>query len=211
MWKIDIVPDIDLVNEGKLTQQEFLNKHWTKFKPVYINFHGYCDDGDLYLLLSSFWGKIFKADVQPVFKSDNQIFSYFKTAVRNKHYDITHKKEISLVTFTDYDDYADSDFGNSSKDTFEDRIPDESRPIDEVVGEKLSIRTILDELSERLSEPYVAVLTLMYRNNYTAAELRKELGVSISTVRDRLGIIRTEAKNIIKELEIEENNFKKDK
>ena len=99
-WSVEIVSDLEKVNKGEIELKAFVNKHWERFKPVYINFHGCCEDeADLYLLVYKFFNRIIRSDVQPLFQSDNQIFSYFKSAVRNKHYDDTHKKEIKTISF----------------------------------------------------------------------------------------------------------------
>lgn len=204
-WKQNIINDILLVNDNKITQKEFVDKHWAEFKPVYIKFHGYCDDGDLYLLVVEFWAKIFRSDVQPVFKSDNQVFAYFKTAVKNKHYDVTHKKTVQLITFTDYDELPTN--ADSAVEPVEDRLPDDSRPFDDMLHESMDIKNIFEEILGRLSESYHGLIAMLYRKDYSHRELRKELGVSISTVRDRINTIRNEYKKILKEREFGENIF----
>lgn len=183
-WSKDIVNDLEKVNRKLLPLNEFVNKHWTRFKPVYIHFHGYIEDeGELYLLVYEFFNKIIRSDVQPLFQSDNQIFNYFKTAVRNRNYDITHKKEIQSITFTEYSKL----FGEDN--IIEDKISLDETPINERIANEEYIDYIFKELSKTLAEPYIKLLILLYKG-YTPKEARKELGVSLTTVRDRIGVIR---------------------
>lgn len=193
-WSVEIVTDLELVNNGSLELNEFVNKHWEKFKPVYINFHKCCfDEADLFLLVHEFFSKIIRADVQPLFQSDNQIFNYFKTAVRNKHYDNTHKKEIVTISFAEY--VAQLESSTPSNDSLEDKIPDESTNIEEEVLGELTVEEVLKELSGVLSDKYIKLLVLLYKYQLTPKEARRELGVSLTTVRDRIGKIRKVLKN----------------
>lgn len=192
-WSKDIVNDLDKVNAKELQLNDFVYKHWERFKPVYINFHGYCsDEGELYLLVHDFFRKIVKSDVQPLFQSDNQLFNYFKTAVRNRHYDDTHKKEIQLISL---EDLYDINSENNSHDPVEDKIPDTSTLHSEITESELYVDGIIRELSEILSEPYIKLIVLLYRDGLSPKEARKELGVSLTTIRDRIGVIRETLKD----------------
>lgn len=186
-WSKDIVNDLNRVNTKHITLTEFVNKHWEEFKPVYINFHKCCpDEAELYLLVYEFFSKIVRADVQPLFNSDNQLFSYFKTAVRNKHYDNTHKKEVELISF---DDYFRTD-PEDEQENLEDKIPDpEAENMDEKVFGEMWIDKVFSELSEVLPEPYIKTMALLYKG-LTQNEVRKELGVNKTTVTDRIWKIR---------------------
>ena len=191
-WSVEIVNDLELVNNKSMKLNEFVNKHWERFKPVYINFHKCCEDeGDLYLLVYEFFSKIVRSDVQPLFQSDNQLFNYFKTAVRNKHYDMTHKKEIQTVAFCDWEDLNEE---NHSNDPVENKIPDDGLSVEQIVEGNVYVDYIFEELSKILSEPYMSLFVLLYRDGLTPTEARKELGVSMTTVRDRIGVIREKLK-----------------
>lgn len=204
VWCRDIVDDLEKVSASKMDLTDFVNKHWEKFKPVYIHFHKHCaDEADLYLLVHEFFSKILRADVQPLFLSDNQLYNYFKTAVRNKHYDNTHKKEVILVPFTDLtteqNEYADS---------YEDTIEEECIPQSELIESEMCVDDILNELSKVLPEHCMKLLILVYKDGLTPQEARKELGVNITTIRDRMIIIRDavrkneEINNILKNKEL---------
>lgn len=188
-WSRDIVSDLELVNNKTMALNEFVRKHWERFKPVYINYHGYIEDeAELYLLVHKFFNKIIRSDVQPLFNSDNQIFNYFKTAVKNKHYDDTHKRELNIITFTEMNAIINED--NSDDNTIEEITASDELSFDElIIGEEF-VDYIFSELSKVLSEPYIKLLILLYKG-YTPKEARKELGISLSTVRDRIGTIRS--------------------
>lgn len=186
-WSKDIVSDLEQVNNKSMSLNDFVKKHWTRFKPVYISYHGYIEDeAELYILVYDFFNKIIRSDVQPLFNSDNQIFKYFKTAVRNKHYDNTHKKEIKTISFTEWNELFED---NNSSENIEDKISDGELPIDDIVISEGYVDYIFDELSKVLAEPYIKLLILLYKG-YTPKEARKELGISLTTVRDRIGTIR---------------------
>ena len=194
-WSVEIVSDLEKVNKGEIELKSFVNKHWERFKPVYINFHGCCEDeADLYLLVYKFFNRIIRSDVQPLFQSDNQIFSYFKSAVRNKHYDDTHKKEIKTISFSEWNELLEE---NTSKDPIEDKIPANDMLIEDKVNSEHYVEHIFEEISKMLSEPYIKLMVLLYKG-YTPKEARKELGVSLTTVRDRIGVLRETLRDIIK-------------
>lgn len=194
-WSVEIVSDLEKVNKGEIELKSFVNKHWERFKPVYINFHGCCEDeADLYLLVYKFFNRIIRSDVQPLFQSDNQIFSYFKSAVRNKHYDDTHKKEIKTISFSEWNELLEE---NTSKDPIEDKIPANDMLIEDKVNSEHYVEYIFEEISKMLSEPYIKLMVLLYKG-YTPKEARKELGVSLTTVRDRIGVLRETLRDIIK-------------
>lgn len=194
-WSVEIVSDLEKVNKGEIELKAFVNKHWERFKPVYINFHGCCEDeADLYLLVYKFFNRIIRSDVQPLFQSDNQIFSYFKSAVRNKHYDDTHKKEIKTISFSEWNELLEE---NTSKDPIEDKIPANDMLIEDKVNSEHYVEHIFEEISKMLSEPYIKLMVLLYKG-YTPKEARKELGVSLTTVRDRIGVLRETLRDIIK-------------
>lgn len=185
-WSKDIISDLELVNNKEISLDYFVSKHWERFKPIYINYHGYIDDeAELYLLVHNFFSKIIRADVQPLFNSDNQLFNYFKTAVRNKHYDNTHKKEINIISFTELNDLCN----NEENEDIENTVSSEEPLIDETVISEEYVDYVFEELSKVLSEPYIKLLVLLYKG-YTPKEVRKELGISLTTVRDRIGTIR---------------------
>ena len=99
-WETTIVSDLSKLCRGELSVSDFTNKHWERFKEVYVNVFRYIkEDGDVWLLVEKFVTRIARADVQPIFQSDNQLFSYFKTAARNEKYDIVHKKTLITVPF----------------------------------------------------------------------------------------------------------------
>lgn len=194
-WSVEIVSDLEKVNKGEIELKAFVNKHWERFKPVYINFHGCCEDeADLYLLVYKFFNRIIRSDVQPLFQSDNQIFSYFKSAVRNKHYDDTHKKEIKTISFSEWNELLEED---TSKDPIEDKIPANDMLVEDKVNSEHYVEHIFEEISKMLSEPYIKLMVLLYKG-YTPKEARKELGVSLTTVRDRIGVLRETLRDIIK-------------
>ena len=194
-WSVEIVSDLEKVNKGEIELKSFVNKHWERFKPVYINFHGCCEDeADLYLLVYKFFNRIIRSDVQPLFQSDNQIFSYFKSAVRNKHYDDTHKKEIKTISFSEWYELLEE---NTSKDPLEDKIPANDMLVEDKVNSEHYVEHIFEEISKMLSEPYIKLMVLLYKG-YTPKEARKELGVSLTTVRDRIGVLRETLRDIIK-------------
>lgn len=194
-WSVEIVSDLEKVNKGEIELKSFVNKHWERFKPVYINFHGCCEDeADLYLLVYKFFNRIIRSDVQPLFQSDNQIFSYFKSAVRNKHYDDTHKKEIKTISFSEWYELLEE---NTSKDPIEDKIPANDMLVEDKVNSEHYVEHIFEEISKMLSEPYIKLMVLLYKG-YTPKEARKELGVSLTTVRDRIGVLRETLRDIIK-------------
>lgn len=194
-WSVEIVSDLEKVNKGEIELKAFVNKHWERFKPVYINFHGCCEDeADLYLLVYKFFNRIIRSDVQPLFQSDNQIFSYFKSAVRNKHYDDTHKKEIKTISFSEWYELLEE---NTSKDPIEDKIPANDMLVEDKVNSEHYVEHIFEEISKMLSEPYIKLMVLLYKG-YTPKEARKELGVSLTTVRDRIGVLRETLRDIIK-------------
>lgn len=194
-WSVEIVSDLEKVNKGEIELKSFVNKHWERFKPVYINFHGCCEDeADLYLLVYKFFNRIIRSDVQPLFQSDNQIFSYFKSAVRNKHYDDTHKKEIKTISFSEWNELLEE---NTSKDPIEDKIPANDMLVEDKVNSENYVEYIFEEISKMLSEPYIKLMVLLYKG-YTPKEARKELGVSLTTVRDRIGVLRETLRDIIK-------------
>lgn len=194
-WSVEIVSDLEKVNKGEIELKAFVNKHWERFKPVYINFHGCCEDeADLYLLVYKFFNRIIRSDVQPLFQSDNQIFSYFKSAVRNKHYDDTHKKEIKTISFSEWNELLEE---NTSKDPIEDKIPANDMLVEDKVNSEHYVEHIFEEISKMLSEPYIKLMVLLYKG-YTPKEARKELGVSLTTVRDRIGVLRETLRDIIK-------------
>lgn len=194
-WSVEIVSDLEKVNKGEIELKSFVNKHWERFKPVYINFHGCCEDeADLYLLVYKFFNRIIRSDVQPLFQSDNQIFSYFKSAVRNKHYDDTHKKEIKTISFSEWNELLEE---NTSKDPIEDKIPANDMLVEDKVNSEHYVEHIFEEISKMLSEPYIKLMVLLYKG-YTPKEARKELGVSLTTVRDRIGVLRETLRDIIK-------------
>lgn len=194
-WSVEIVSDLEKVNKGEIELKSFVNKHWERFKPVYINFHGCCEDeADLYLLVYKFFNRIIRSDVQPLFQSDNQIFSYFKSAVRNKHYDDTHKKEIKTISFSEWYELLEE---NTSKDPIEDKIPTNDMLVEDKVSSEYYVEHIFEEISKMLSEPYIKLMVLLYKG-YTPKEARKELGVSLTTVRDRIGVLRETLRDIIK-------------
>ena len=188
-WDKTIVDDLERIID-KSTLNNFVSKYWERFIPVYINFHGYCaDNGELYLLVHNFISRIVNSDVQPVFKSDNQLFSYFKTAVKNKHYDNTHKKEVKLVPFEDY--FAAKYDRDSTQDTIDMKIPDfESIPFEDMVNSGLIVEEIFRVLEKELPESCMAMLILMYKEDLSPVEVKSELGLNITTVRDRIGVIR---------------------
>ena len=192
-WCKDIVNDFVLVSDGKKSLAEFLNKHWEAFKPVYININGNCaDEGDLYLLLHEFFSKILRSDVQPVFNSDNQLFSYFKTSVKNHNYDMSCKKELVVVLFDDIPNNREDYEGNQ-----EDKYLDPNQiPIDELVLGEINAEYIMQELSEILPESCMQTLVLLYKG-MTPNEIRKELGVNYTTVSDRIWKIREAVENIL--------------
>lgn len=194
-WSVEIVSDLEKVNKGEIELKSFVNKHWERFKPVYINFHGCCEDeADLYLLVYKFFNRIIRSDVQPLFQSDNQIFSYFKSAVRNKHYDDAHKKEIKTISFSEWNELLEE---NTSKDPIEDKIPANDMLVEDKVNSEHYVEHIFEEISKMLSEPYIKLMVLLYKG-YTPKEARKELGVSLTTVRDRIGVLRETLRDIIK-------------
>lgn len=194
-WSVEIVSDLEKVNKGEIELKAFVNKHWERFKPVYINFHGCCEDeADLYLLVYKFFNRIIRSDVQPLFQSDNQIFSYFKSAVRNKHYDDTHKKEIKTISFSEWYELLEE---NTSKDPIEDKIPANDMLVEDKVNSEHYVEHIFEEISKMLSEPYIKLMVLLYKG-YTPKEARKELGVSLTTVRDRIGVLRETLRNLLK-------------
>lgn len=186
-WSKDIVTDLNFVNNKSLSLNDFVKKHWERFKPVYINYHGFIeDDAELYLLVYNFFKKIIRSDVQPLFNSDNQIFSYFRTAVKNKHYDDTHKHEINPILFTELNSSNELD-----EDNVEDKLPNslDSLSVEEKIISEDYVEYLFSEVSKLLSEPYIKLLVLLYKG-LTPKEARKELGVSITTIRDRIGVIR---------------------
>ena len=188
-WSREIVDDLELVLSGKMELNKFVAKHWERFKPVYINFHKYCaDEGELYLLVHEFFSKIVRSDVQPLFLSDNQLFNYFKTAVRNKHYDNTHKKELVLIPFTDYCDTSQEE--GEECEPIENTIVDESPSGAELCESSIYVDQILEELSYILPEHCMKLLVLLYKKGLSPKEARKELGVNLTTVRDRISVIR---------------------
>lgn len=201
-WSREIVDDLEDVIAGKQELDKFVAKHWERFKPVYINFHKYCDDeGELYLLVHEFFSKIVRSDVQPLFLSDNQLFNYFKTAVRNRHYDNTHKKELNLITFTDYCDGADE---GEDYEPIENTIVDEAPSGAQIKEEEIYVEEILDALSHILPEHCMKLLVLLYKKGLSPQEARKELGVNLTTVRDRISVIREIVKANLDYLELEE-------
>jgi len=192
----EIIDDLTKVFNKNLSLKEFLNTYWERFKPVYISVFKYIeDDGDLYILVHKFFTKIIRSDVQPCFQSDNQLFSYFKTAVKNEKYDLEHKKEVQVVLFSELEN-KDSE----SEYSFEDYIADNSIPFDDTLSGEIFVDKLLKELSESLSESYIQVVILLYKG-YNLKEIRKMLGISYSAVNDRIWVIRNLLKNKYKILE----------
>lgn len=191
-WCKDIVDDFSLVSEGKKTLNEFLHKYWEEFKPIYIHINGNCaDEADLYLILHKFFNKLLSSDVQPVFNSDNQLFSYFKTTLRWHNYDEANKRQLDVVFFDDLSPNKEEDGGS-----YEDKLIDTSQLSveEEVIGE-IQADYLIQELSERLPDPCIQTLVLLCRG-MTPNEIRKELGINYTTAIDRIWKIREAVEDI---------------
>lgn len=202
-WDKTIVNDLCKVSNKEIELSEFLNKHWEKFKPTYINIFKYIEsDGDVYLLVHKFFSKILKSDVQPLFQSDNQLFSYFKISAKNEKYDIEHKKELKTVLFCDYYQSMEED----SDENIENKIPELKNSIEELCSDN-TVQQIFYEASKNLSEPCIQVMILLYKD-YSPKEIRKLLGVSLTTVRDRINVIRKTIREINLSLGEEKDNYK---
>ncbi|MEG1565333.1 MAG: hypothetical protein RR342_01145 [Bacilli bacterium] len=183
-WDVTIVTDLLKLCNKEVELTDFVNKYWERFKPIYINVFKYIEsDGDVYLLVRKFFNKIIKSDIQPLFQSDNQLFSYFKMAVKNENYDLTHKKEIVSIPFSAFDTEEDSE------SSLEENIPDNNISFDEMLSSEMAVQKLFKDLSEVLSEPYIQELVLLYKG-YSLKEIRKELGMSYATINNRLWIIR---------------------
>jgi len=201
VWDKTIINDLTKVCNKEIELSEFLNMHWEKFKPTYINVFKYIEsEGDVYLLVHKFFSKILRSDVQPLFQSDNQLFSYFKISAKNEKYDIEHKKEIKMIPFSEY---FDPMIENNSDDPPEDKIPETGMLMEDIVQGESIVEQIFTEVSKILSEPYIQVLILLYKE-YSPKEIRKMLGVSLTTVRDRINVIR---KTLKEDLGISEKNL----
>lgn len=183
-WDVTIVTDLLKLCNKEVELTDFVNKYWERFKPIYINVFKYIEsDGDVYLLVRKFFNKIIKSDIQPLFQSDNQLFSYFKMAVKNENYDLTHKKEIVNIPFSAFDTEEDSE------SSLEENIPDNNISFDEMSSSEMAVQKLFKDLSEVLSEPYIQELVLLYKG-YSLKEIRKELGMSYATINNRLWTIR---------------------
>jgi DNA-directed RNA polymerase specialized sigma24 family protein len=183
-WDVTIVTDLLKLCNKEVELTDFVNKYWERFKPIYINVFKYIEsDGDVYLLVRKFFNKIIKSDIQPLFQSDNQLFSYFKMAVKNENYDLTYKKEIVSIPFSAFDTEEDSE------SSLEENIPDNNISFDEMLSNEMAVQKLFKDLSEVLSEPYIQELVLLYKG-YSLKEIRKELGMSYATINNRLWTIR---------------------
>lgn len=202
-WDKTIVNDLIKVCNKEVELSDFLNKHWERFKPTYISVFKYIEsDGDVYLLVNKFFSKILRSDVQPLFQSDNQLFSYFKTSARNEKYDIEHKKEVVLIPFSEFYEAQDDSYDESP----EENIPETDALMGDKIAEEHLVEQIFKEMSDKLSEPYIQVMVLLYKH-YSPKEIRKLLGVSLTTVRDRINVIRKALKeelNILGEFSLGE-------
>ena len=69
--------------------------------------------------------------------------------------------------------------------------------VEDKVNSEHYVEHIFEEISKMLSEPYIKLMVLLYKG-YTPKEARKELGVSLTTVRDRIGVLRETLRDIIK-------------
>jgi len=198
-WDTTIIKDLLRLFNKEVEFNDFVNTYWERFKPIYINVFKFIEsDGDVYLLVRKFFSKIVKSDIQPLFQSDNQLFSYLKMAVRNENYDINHKKEIVSIPFSSFEVE-----GEDSNTVVENMTADDSIPFDEILSSEMAVQKLFKDLSEVLSESYIQVLMLLYKG-YSLKEVRRELGVSYATVNDRLWVIR----NTLKEqFNLTEMNF----
>lgn len=186
VWDKTIINDLAKVSNKEIELSDFVNTHWEKFKPTYINVFKYIEsDGDVYFLVHKFFSKILRSDVQPLFQSDNQLFSYFKISAKNEKYDIEHKREINAIPFSDYFDNPNYEDDESP----ENNIPEEHNIMEEQICGENVVEQIFSDVSKILSEPYIQVMVLLYRD-YSPKEIRKMLGVSLTTVRDRINVIR---------------------
>lgn len=182
-WSTAIIDELNKVYNNEITLSEFINKYWEEFKPVYIHVHKYIEsDGDLYFLLHKFFSKIVRSDVQPVFESDNQLFNYFKLAVKNDKYDNDHKNKLDCLVFSDFE--TEDESSNSIERYM---VSDEN--IEENLISEYNVQNIFKVIHDNLSEQYLQVAILLYKG-YSMNEIRKLLGVSYFTVADRISVIR---------------------
>lgn len=191
-WETTIVDDLSKVCKSEISVSSFVNKHWERYKEVYVNVYGYiAEDGDVWLLVEKFVSRIARADVQPIFQSDNQMFSYFKTMARNEKYDMEHKKTLETIPFSAFENNDPED--DNPSDYIEQKLSEGAENMEERLISEQRVQDLLEKLSKFVPEPCMQVVVLLYKG-YGLKEIRKMLGISYDTVNDRLYVVRTALK-----------------
>ena len=191
-WETTIVDDLSKVCRSEISVSAFVNKHWERYKEIYVNVYGYiAEDGDVWLLVEKFVSRIARADVQPIFQSDNQMFSYFKTMARNEKYDMEHKKTLETIPFSAFENQDPED--DSPSEFIEQKLSENGENMEDMVISEQRVQDLLDRLSKVVPEPCMQVVVLLYKG-YKIKEIRKMLGVSCDTVNNRLWVIRNALK-----------------
>jgi len=191
-WETTIVDDLSKVCKSEISVSSFVNKHWERYKEVYVNVYGYiAEEGDVWLLVEKFVSRIARADVQPIFQSDNQMFSYFKTMARNEKYDMEHKKTLETIPFSAFENNDPED--DNPSDYIEQKLSEGAENMEERLISEQRVQDLLEKLSKFVPEPCMQVVVLLYKG-YGLKEIRKMLGISYDTVNDRLYVVRTALK-----------------
>ena len=174
-WSKEIVLDYEKLSVEELALPEFINRHWEKFIPIYRKTAKTYDDADLVINLNEFFQKILRADVRPLFQSDNQLFNYFRTSLRNNILERDYyKPKIPEVSVEELEEEFEG-FEVASSENMEKNL------VNEIIVDQ-----ILDELSKRLSEKQMKAVILLYKKNYSRKEASLELGVPFWTLNDQL-------------------------